>query len=117
MTDPTPTLPPQVDPISEKIGDLILAATDPKDKAFLLILNKIADNLDENTKLTRTLTKDLKAHTEAFQQHEKDEMALINQGRGFWRAALAAVLVLQALGVWWVQGHLARVEDVSLIHI
>ncbi len=109
------------DDIQDQIEELILAADDPKDKAFLLILNKIADNLDENTKLTRTLTNDLRAHTEAFAQHEKDEMALINQGRGFWRAALASVFLLQGLGVWWVQGHLEQMErvqkDVAHLHV
>ncbi len=95
-----------LDPIQEQIEHLIMSADDPKDKAFLLILNKIADNLDENTKLTRTLTEDLKNHTIAFAQHEKDEMALINQGRGVWRAALGAMFLLQALGIWWLQGHL-----------
>ncbi len=101
------------DPIQEQIEQLIMSATDPKDKAFLLILNKIADNLDENTTLTRTLTEDLKSHTEAFAQHEKDEMALINQGRGFWRAALGAMFLVQGLGVWWIQGHLAETAETA----
>ena len=109
------------DPIQEQIETLIMSASDPKDKAFLLILNKIADNLDENTMLTRTLASEFKSHTEAFALHEQKEMALINQGRGFWRATLAAVVVIQALGVWWFQGHIAQTartqEQVSSLKI
>lgn len=101
------------DPIQEQIDQLILSANDPKDKAFLLILNKIAINLEENTGLTRALADDFKAHTIVFQQHEKDEMALINQGRGFWRAALGALFIIQGLGAWWVQTHLEGAAQVA----
>jgi hypothetical protein len=88
---------PKEDQLQSQIEELILEANDPKDKAFLLILNKIANNLDENTTLTRTLTTDLHAHTEAFAKHEKDEMALINQGRGGFRVALAALALFQTI--------------------
>jgi hypothetical protein len=101
------------DPIQEEIEEAIRLASDPKDRAFLLILNKIAGNLDENTQLTRSLTMDLKAHTTAFEQHEKDEMALINQGRGFWRASLVSLVVLQGVLVWWVQDHLKETEQIK----
>ena len=87
--------------ISKQIEELILATNDPSDKALLLVLNKIATNLDENTALTRTLTSDLQAHTKAFQEHEKTEMALINQGRGAIRVALVALAVFQGIVAWY----------------
>lgn len=96
----------QVDPIQEKIEELIMQAGDPKDKAMLMILNRIATNLDENTHLTRGLTRSFKAHTEAFELHERTEMALINQGRGFYKSAIASLFLLQALGAFWIKGHL-----------
>lgn len=88
---------------------------------MLLILNRIATNLDENTALTRTLTRNFKAHTEAFEIHEKKEMAMINQGRGFYQAAIGALFVFQALGAFWIKGHLDENmqtrKDVDLIMI
>ena len=96
--------------IAKQIEELIMSADDPKDKAMLLVLNKIADSLDENTELTRNLTCDLKAHTAAFQQHEKDEMSLINQGRGFLRAAIIGLAAVQGLFAWYFQQHLEKTE-------
>lgn len=96
--------------ISEQIDLLIVETPDPKDKALLLILKKISDNLEDNTCLTRTLTSDLKAHTEAFQKHEQQEMTLINQGRGMVRVALLALAMFQGLFAWYFQDHLRKVE-------
>jgi len=98
------------DPIQEQIEQLIMAASDPKDKAFLLILNKIAGSLDVNTSLTQTLSDDLKAHTAAFAAHEQKEMALINQGRGFWRGLAIAVVAVQVLGGFILFSHLKEDE-------
>ncbi len=83
------------DALQNQIEELIVAATDPKDKAFLLIMNKIATSLDTNTSLTRALADDFKSHTVAFSEHERKEMELINQGRGGFRVALALLGVLQ----------------------
>ena len=94
------------DGLGDKIEELILAATEPKDKAFLLILNKIADNLDENTQLTRSLSTELKTHTIAFAQYEKDEMALINQGRGFLRAFVIGLAAIQVVMGFIISQHL-----------
>ncbi len=96
--------------ISQQINQLIIETPDAKDKALLLILKKISDNLEDNTDLTRTLTSDLKAHTEAFQEHEKAEMAIINQGRGFLRAAVMGLALVQALFAWYFQTHLDQTE-------
>ena len=96
--------------ISKQIDDLILATDNPSDKAMLLVLNKIATSLDENTQLTRTLTCDLQAHTKAFQEHEKTEMALINQGRGMVRVALLALAFFQAVFAGYGAKHLADMD-------
>lgn len=107
------------DTLGDKIEDLILAATEPKDKAFLLILNKIADNLDENTQLTRTLSSELKIHTVAFAQHEKDELALINQGRGFLRASVVLIAFVQVVMGYVITQHLAShkaaLEEIKML--
>lgn len=67
------------DPVQKQIEDLILAAVDPKDKAFLLIINKIALSLDTNTHLTQGLVDDVRDLNTAFRKHERDDSALLNQ--------------------------------------
>lgn len=101
------------DDIAKQIDDLIIETPDAKDKALLLILKKISNNLEDNTDLTRTLTSDLRAHTQAFEQHEKDELALINQGRGFLRAAVVGLAVVQAFSTYFFQKHLESEEDIA----
>jgi hypothetical protein len=85
------------DQVQQQIEELIVAASDPKDKAFLLIMNKIAVSLDTNTSLTQMLSDDFKSHTLAFSEHERKELELINQGRGGFRVALALLAVLQVV--------------------
>ena len=96
--------------ISKRIDALIIDTLESKDKALLLILKKISDNLEQNTNLTRTLTSDLKVHTDAFTKHEKEELALINQGRGFLRAVVFGIVIIQALTVYIFRQHLDSEE-------
>lgn len=100
-----------MDPLQDQIDALILEADSPKDKAFLMIMNKIALSLDANTGLTRTLGEDLKKHTEAFTAHEVKELEMINQGKGFWRATLASIVIMQSAAVWWFQGHISETKE------
>jgi hypothetical protein len=99
------------DALQNQIEELIVAATDPKDKAFLLIMNKIATSLDTNTSLTRALADDFKSHTVAFSEHERKEMELINQGRGGFRVALVLLAVLQAVVGFIINSTLADIKD------
>ena len=100
--------------ITKQIEELIVSAEDPKDKAFLLILNRIATNLEENTAITRKLSVDLEDHTTAFRKHEETEMALLNQGRGAIRVALYALAIFQAAIVWYTQRHIDKVERIEV---
>lgn len=95
----------EMDPVQQKIEDLIAAEEDPKDRAFLMILNKMAKNLEVNTELTQTLSAELKAHTREFAKHEQKEMAAWNQGRGMWRMMVYALAILQAVFVYVISEH------------
>lgn len=99
-----------IDPIQNQIETLILEAEEPKDKALLLILNKMASSLDANTELTRSLSMELKSHTGRFELHEKKELSLLNRGRGFILGALAVLGLTQALLIYIAKTHLADVE-------
>ena len=97
--------------MQQQIEELIVAADDPKDKAFLLIMNKIAVSLDTNTSLTQMLSDDFKSHTLAFSEHERKEMELINQGRGGFRVALALLAVLQVVIGFIITNTLSDIKD------
>jgi hypothetical protein len=99
------------DQVQQQIEDLIVSATDPKDKAFLLIMNKIAVSLDTNTFLTQGLSEDFKAHTNAFKLHEVAEAELINQGKGGVKVALALVAIIQVLIGVVVTNQLSEIRD------
>lgn len=100
------------DQVQHQIEELIVSATDPKDKAFLLIMNKIAISLDTNTFLTQGLSEDFKAHTDAFKSHEQAEAEMINQGKGGIRVALAFVGVIQILLAFVITNQLTDMKDV-----
>lgn len=99
------------DAVLEQIEDLIVETSDPKDKAFLLIMNKIAMSLETNTSLTRALSEDFKAHTIAFADHERKEMELINQGRGGFRVALVLLAALQVAVGFIITNTLDDIKD------
>lgn len=99
-----------VDPVQQQIEDLILSADNPKDKAFLLIMNKISLSLDANTILTESLSKDFKAQTSAFQAHEEQELTIVNQSKGGFRVAivlLRVAIVLLAV-IQFIGGAIVR---------
>ena len=101
------------DPVQSQIEELILEATDPRDKAFLLIMNKMAVSLDTNTYLTQGLSDEFKAHTNAFRKHEQTELNMINQGKGGVRVAVFLLSLIQALAGFIIYSQLADIKDMK----
>ncbi len=99
------------DALHEDIHRLILASDDPKDKAVLLILLRISQNLEANTELTAKLSANLDAHVSKFNDHEKMEMALFNQGRGLWRVMVWVLGIAQAGLGYGFLNHVAKNEQ------
>ena len=85
--------------IKKQIMALIQEADDPGNKALLLILYQINDTLTHNTAMTKTLVDSFGAYRKEFDAHEKTEMALINQGRGWIRSSLFFLGILQAIAL------------------
>ncbi|MBK6602380.1 MAG: hypothetical protein IPG28_12800 [Betaproteobacteria bacterium] len=54
---------------------------------MLLIIYRMHQELISNTLATRQIAKSAEEHASILQEHASDEMALINQIRGGWRAA------------------------------
>ncbi len=100
-----------LDPIQEQIEKLIAQASDPKDRVFLMIMNKMASSLDVNTELTRTLSEELKTHTTKFDLHEKKEEKIYNRGWGVAWAGVALIGAIQVLGTFILLKHFAETEQ------
>lgn len=99
------------DRVQQQIEDLILAASDPKDKAFLLIMNKIAASLDTNTTLTQELSNEFKAHSDAFKLHESRESRILNKSRGGVLVGLYMLGIIQVLVGFVVSDQLAELKS------
>ncbi len=67
------------------------------DRAMLLIIYRMHQELISNTLATRQIAKSAEEHASILQQHASDEMALINQIRGGWRAATWSFAIITLL--------------------
>lgn len=92
-----------------KIEEMIAAEPDPKNRAFLLILNNINKALVENTTATRETRAELATHVQRFEAHTAQNQSLIDKSLGAremaargWKITAWAFGILQiiALGMW-----------------
>ena len=67
------------------------------DRAMLLIIYRMHQELISNTLATRQIAKSAEEHASILQQHASGEMALINQIRGGWRAATWSFAIITIL--------------------
>lgn len=80
---------------------------DGRDRAMLLLIYRMHQELVSNTIATRQVASASEEHAKILTQHAQDEMSLINQIRGGWQTATRAgsvVLVLLTIifsGVQW----------------
>ena len=75
----------------------LVEQADGHDRAMLLIIYRMHQELIANTQSTRQIALAAEDHANTLRQHAQDEMALINQIRGGWRAATVAFGVITVL--------------------
>jgi hypothetical protein len=75
----------------------LVEAAEGHDRAMLLIVYRMHQELIQNTISTRQVATAAEEHATTLRQHAADEMALINQIRGGWRAATVAFGVITVL--------------------
>jgi hypothetical protein len=75
----------------------LVEEADGHDRAMLLIIYRMHQELIANTQSTRQIAIAAEDHANTLRQHATDEMALINQIRGGWRAATVAFGVITIL--------------------
>lgn len=79
------------------INSMIAEENDPRQRAFLIVLNNINNSLIANTKTTMEVADKLDNHLSHYEQHTSDEAAMINKGIGAWRVVAWVSTIAQAL--------------------
>jgi len=96
------------------IDQLIMQEDDPKQRAFLIVLNSINNSLIANTETIKDVSEKLDAHLTNYENHVEQEDALLNKGRGAWKVMAWVISGVQVigLGIW----AMAR-EEIKEIHV
>lgn len=90
------------DSTQEDIRNLILNVVDFKDKAILLILMQMAENLSHNTAMTLKVSEKQEMQGVALETHRTDEKILIGKVAGAWWAlSLVFGVAFVVFGVWF----------------
>lgn len=101
------------DGLDDDIENMIVEENDPKQRAFLIVLNSINKSLIANTETIREVSEKLEEHLEHFDQHTKAEEALMNKGRGMWIIAAWVIGIAQIAGLYiWQHAR----EDLAQIN-
>lgn len=90
------------DRTTKEIETLIMQEADPKQRAFLIVLNNINKSLLANTHTVRDVSMKLEEHLDNFAAHAAQEEALMNKGRGAWMivAWVLGIVQVAGLGIW-----------------
>lgn len=96
------------------IDQLIMQEDDPKQRAFLIVLNSINNSLIANTETIKDVSEKLDTHLTSYEKHVEQEDALLNKGRGAWKVMAWVISGVQVigLGIW----TMAR-EEIKEIHV
>lgn len=81
----------------KRILELIEEAAEPRDKALMLVMLQLIDATREIAELAHRTKEAQAKHDERFALHEEREKALMNQGRGAYKAALGLIGLVQVV--------------------
>jgi hypothetical protein len=104
---------------SDKTSDIekmIASENDPRQRAFLIVLNSINFSLIANTRTITNVSDKLDRHLTNFEEHASSEAELINKGRGAWRIAawILGAAQLVAMGAWGLASNKLTSIDTSI---
>lgn len=114
------------DATAADIERLITEEDDPKQRAFLIVLNSINNSLISNSEATREINSKLEFHLSKFDNHVVAEDGLINQGKGVWRVmswvlGISQTAIIAMSSAVWVnvshnteQIHALQIVDAQL---
>ena len=84
------------------INQLIADESDPKQRAFLIVLHNINLSLEANTNTVRDIGDRLEEHITKFTDHTNNEQVLMAQGKGAWRvmAWVLGIAQIMVISLW-----------------
>jgi hypothetical protein len=107
------TMPPDVQRHPFDINEMIAGENDPKQRAYLIILNSINNSLMDNTNSTREISTKLDAHLTNFERQTQANNEILNKGKGAWRVLAWVLGGVQIIGLGiWVEAK----SDIKSIH-
>lgn len=106
----------------DEISKLLEQADTPRDRAFLLIMYKIADKLNDLDGAMAAHRKEFIEHRDAatirhelfdskFDSHVRDEQGLLNKGLGAWMVLTGVLVLLLSFGGWYMVRHILDVAS------
>lgn len=104
MVDDMETSRRKTDSVTD-ISMMIANENDPKQRAFLIVLNSINLALEANTATVREISQKLEHLLDDFTNHVTEDERLVNQGRGAWKVVAWVIGIAQvmATGAWFTQ--------------
>lgn len=93
------------DKTHKDIRELILQTDQAKDKAMLLILLKISENLETNTELTQGVSETVEKHIERYETHETREAVLVGQAKVAWFVLSAVLVLVQGVALYAIKSY------------
>ena len=107
------------------IERLIEQENDPKVRLHLMILNRLHLCMVANTESTKEVANmvtkvgtKLDEHLTNYEEHTKQEQALINKGRGAWRVIAWVIGAVQVIGLGiWVKASEEITHMTTVVHV
>lgn len=104
----------------DEIAKLLEQADTPRDRAFLLIMYKIADKLGDLDNAINAHRKEFIEHRDTatvrhelfdskFDIHVRDEQGLLNKGLGAWMVLTGVLVLVLSFGGWYIIRHILDV--------
>lgn len=113
MTDSVPFQRRSTDFKRHDIEAMIAEENDPKQRAFLIILNSINTSLLANTKTIQDVSRSLEDHLERYDAHVASEEALLNKGKGMWKVMAWVLAAVQTIAIGLVVRVDTHMSDIN----
>ena len=92
--------------IDSEIRELLVNAVSPSDKAYLLILLTIQQNLVSLNSAFLEHRDEFASHRIEFTAHVVEEQQLINRGMGAWLVMTVVLAFVVSVGGWYISHHI-----------
>lgn len=112
MADDMETTRRKTDSVTD-ISLMIANENDPKQRAFLIVLNSINLALEANTATVREISQKLEHLLDDFNTHVTEDERLVNQGRGAWKVVAWVIGIAQVMATGAFVSQRSEISDLT----